>query len=56
MNCLIDNALMTNLKKGKKLDVIRRYIRMKYRISIDHAAMLKRIKYLNAQSRQVGLS
>ena len=44
MNCVINNSITDNLKKGKKLDVIRRYIQMKYGISIDALALQERIK------------
>lgn len=52
MNCLIDNALKQYVSKGRKPDVIRRYIRMKYSITIDRASMLERIKALNTPSGQ----
>ena len=44
MNCLIDNVLSRYLKKGKRIDVIRRYMRLKYHISIDVASLKKRIQ------------
>ena len=49
MNCVINNSIIDNLKKGKKLEVIRRYIEMKYRINIDLQAMKERVKRLNHQ-------
>ena len=52
MNCLIDNALKQYVSKGKKPDVIRRYIRLKYRITIDRAVMLERIKALKIPAGQ----
>lgn len=46
MNCLIDKSLSYSLKKGKKAEVIRRYIRMKYRIHMDLKSLKERLKYL----------
>ena len=46
MNCLIDKSLSYSLKKGKKAEVIRRYIRMTHRIHMDLGSLKKRIKYL----------
>lgn len=47
MNCVINNSITDNLRKGKKLEVIRRYIQMKYGISIDALALKERIKSMN---------
>lgn len=47
MNCVINNSIIDHIRKGKKLDVIRRYIEMKYRISIDMEALKERIKLMN---------
>ncbi len=44
MNCLIDNALQRYLKKGKPIDVIRRYMRLKYHINIDIESLKNRIR------------
>lgn len=46
MNCVIDNVINTYLNQGKKLEVIRRYISMKYRIYIDLTSLKERIKLL----------
>jgi hypothetical protein len=46
MNCLINNAIGTNLKKGRKVEVISRYIRMKYRVTIDNFSMARRMQKL----------
>lgn len=46
MNCVINNVIDTYLRKGKKIEVIRRYIRMKYRIYIDLTSIKERIKLL----------
>lgn len=47
MNCVINNSITDHLKKGKKLEVIRRYIEMKYRVSIDLESLRERIKMMN---------
>lgn len=46
MNCIINNVIDTYYKRGKKAEVIRRYIKMKYRISIDTTSIRERIKSL----------
>lgn len=46
MNCIINNVIDTYHKRGKKAEVMRRYIRMKYRITIDIASIRERIKSL----------
>jgi hypothetical protein len=47
MKDVINNTVETNLKKGRKLEVIRRYIRLKYRISIDLPALKERMRQNN---------
>jgi hypothetical protein len=47
MNCVINNSIVDNLKKGKKLEVIRRYIEMKYRVNIDAESLKERIRMMN---------
>lgn len=47
MNCVINNSIVDNLRKGKKLEVIRRYIEMKYRVSIDAESLKERIRMMN---------
>ncbi|MDN5203312.1 hypothetical protein QQ008_18135 [Fulvivirgaceae bacterium BMA10] len=51
MNCLIDNILNRNLKKGRKLEVIKRYIKLRYHINIDARAIEKRVQGLNLSYR-----
>lgn len=46
MNCLINNIAKYYTEKGRKLEVIRRYLRMKYRINIDSNALKSRIESL----------
>ena len=43
MNCLIDSALQFLVNRNKSLKVIRRYIRMKYKINIDERALEQRL-------------
>lgn len=47
MNCVINNSIADNVKKGRKLEVIRRYLQLKYRTSIDMQSLKERIKLLN---------
>ncbi|WP_017730178.1 hypothetical protein [Nafulsella turpanensis] len=47
MNCVINSSIIDHIRKGKKLEVIRRYIEMKYRISIDMESLKERIKLMN---------
>lgn len=57
MNCLIDEALKRYADRAHKVEVIRRYIRLKYHISIDRESMKQRLKALApSTSGQVGLS
>ena len=49
MRCLINDVIDTYYRKGKKIEVIRRYIRMKYRISIDPESIRERLKNLELQ-------
>ena len=44
MNCVINNTVDRYLASGRRLDVIARYIRMKYRIHIDASALRQRVK------------
>lgn len=46
MNCIIDKSILRFLKQGEKAEVIRRYIRMKYRIDIDLPTLNARVKNL----------
>jgi hypothetical protein len=46
MNCIIDNTLIKALQKGLKLEAVRRYIRMKYGISIEQAALKRRLQMM----------
>ena len=53
MNCLIDHTVNYYLEKGKKLDVIKRYIRMKYRIHIDRNALRSRLENLRQKNVRI---
>ncbi len=44
MNCLIDKAIQKAARKRHKVEVIRRYIRMKYRIQLDTEVLESRLK------------
>lgn len=54
MNCVIDKSILYHLKKGKKAEVIRRYIKMKYRVNIELSALKERVK--NLQHSQLELT
>ena len=47
MNCVIDTLINHQLKKGRKIDVLKRYLRMRYRIKIDDLALRKRARGVN---------
>ncbi|EMR01292.1 hypothetical protein [Cesiribacter andamanensis] len=49
MNCIIDNTLGKALQRGRKLEAVRRYIRMKYGISIEVDALKKRLQLMKHQ-------
>lgn len=49
MNCIIDRLLTEAKAKGKRLDVIRRYMRMKYKIQIDTQALQERLRTLQLE-------
>jgi len=49
MNCLINDAIDFNLKRGRKIEVIHRYLRLKYRVQIDNFSIAKRMQALNIQ-------
>ena len=52
MDCLIDNVITRwYIKKGKKVEVIRRYIRMRYGIMMDVQSIQKRITKLTPDYR-----
>jgi hypothetical protein len=51
MNCVIDTLINHQLKKGRKLDVLKRYLRMRYRINIDEMALIKRANETTGELR-----
>jgi len=53
MNCLIDNTITRYSNRANKVDVIRRYIRMKYHINIDPKALKNRLNYLRQNNMEV---
>lgn len=46
MNCLINDTIRRYMNKGRKVDVIARYLRMKYHVAIDAAVLKKRMNTL----------
>ena len=49
MNDIINNAIDSYVRQGRKIEVIRRYIRLKYKVSIDRGAFNERVKSLNLE-------
>lgn len=47
MNCLINQTIDRYLRRGRRLEVITRYIRLKYRVNIESSALSKRLDVLN---------
>ncbi|MEM9329460.1 MAG: hypothetical protein AAGA85_27615 [Bacteroidota bacterium] len=46
MNCLIDQAIDENLRRGQTVEAIRAYIEDRYRVKIDLSLIRRRIKGL----------
>jgi hypothetical protein len=44
MNCLINKTIYSHLRKGRKLEVIARYVKMKYKVNIDKVSIQKRLQ------------
>lgn len=53
MKCLIDKSVAYSLRKGKKAEVIRRYIRMKYRIHVDLQTIRERIRQMTSSQLEL---
>jgi len=49
MNDIINNAIDFYVRKGRKIEVIRRYIRLKYRVSIDQHAFRERVRNIHLE-------
>ena len=47
MNCLINQTIDKYIRRGRKLDVIARYIRLKYHVNIESSVLSKRVDVLN---------
>ncbi len=47
MNCLINQTIDRYARSGRKLEVIARYIRLKYHVHIESSALTKRLELLN---------
>lgn len=50
MKCIIDETVDTAVRKNKKVDVIARYLRMKYRLNIDTIALKQRVAVFQRQN------
>jgi len=46
MNCLINETVDKYLQKGKRVDVIARYMRLKYRLKVENSVLRKRAAVL----------
>ncbi len=46
MKCIIDETVDTAVRKNKRVDVIARYLRMKYHLRIDTLSLMHRIEVL----------
>jgi hypothetical protein len=53
MNDLLDSTILYLIKKGQKPNVIRRYIRAKYKITIDINSLKQRIKRLSVSNEML---
>ena len=53
MNCLIDSVITLLARQGQKPEAIRRYIKMKYRINMDKAALKTRLANMKPLERNV---
>lgn len=49
MNCVIDSLINIQLKKGRKIEVLKRYLQIKYRIKIDEMSLRKRANDVTSQ-------
>ena len=50
MKDIINTVVEDYERRGKGVEAIRKYIRSKYRINIDKAALLKRLELLKIQN------
>jgi hypothetical protein len=50
MNCLINNIIKGSIQKGTNIEVVRRYIRIKYHMNIDLKALDRRLKLMRKDS------
>ena len=49
MNDIINNTIDFYVKQGRQLAVIRRFVRLKYRVNIDKSAFRERVKSLRLE-------
>ena len=47
MNCLINETIDRYLRRGRRVEVIARYLSMRYRVSIEASALTKRMQLIN---------
>lgn len=52
MQDIIDKALQTYYKKGKEVDVLRRYLKLKYKTNIDTASIRTRLHTIEERERK----
>ena len=50
MKDIINTVVEEYGRRGKSVDVIRKYLKTKYRINIERSALLKRLEFLNIQN------
>ncbi len=53
MECIIDQTIRYYTKKGKRVEAIRRYLRMKYRITMDVESLKRRVESVENDLRVV---
>jgi len=49
MNCVINSLINHQLQKGRNINVLKRYLAMRYRIKIDELALQKRAIEANSE-------
>ena len=49
MNDIINNAIDFYVRQGRRIEVVRRYIRLKYRVNIDRNAFRERVKNIQLE-------
>ncbi len=49
MNCLIDQAIDENIRRGQTLEAIKTYIKDRYHVTIDMSLIKRRIQALKVE-------